>query len=162
MIARAVLRYIRISPRKFRQVIPLVKGRNPEEAVAILTSVKKGASKYASDLIKSAMANAKRKTGRVDAANLYISKLIADCGPSLKRYRAASMGRASPILKRTSHLTVELDEIKSPVASHKPQVKERDATKNKGQDKLKTQKSNLKTATQNVKLKIKHSGPKDT
>jgi len=111
MVTRAILRYIRIAPRKFRQVIPLVKGRNPEEAIAILTSVKKGASKYAIDLIKSAIANAKRKQG-VDVANLYISRLIADCGPTLKRYRASSMGRASPILKRTSHLTVELDEAK--------------------------------------------------
>lgn len=112
MIARAALRYIRISPRKFRQIIPLVKGVNPEKAVEILASIKKGASKYATDLIKSAIANARRKQG-TDVARLYISKLIADCGPSLKRYRAASMGRASPILKRTSHLTVELDEIKT-------------------------------------------------
>lgn len=110
MIARAVLRYIRITPRKFRQIIPLVKGRNPEEAIAILYSVKKGASKYAIDLLKSAIANAKRKQG-VEVSNLYISNLIASGGPMLKRFRAASMGRASMIKKRTSHITVELDDI---------------------------------------------------
>ena len=110
MVARAVLRYIRITPRKFRQIIPLVKGRNPEEAIAILYGVKKGASKYAIDLLRSAIANAKRKQG-VEVSNLYISNLIASGGPMLKRFRAASMGRASMIKKRTSHITVELDDI---------------------------------------------------
>lgn len=111
MVTRAILRYIRITPRKFRLIIPLVKGKNPEEAIAILASVKKGASKYAIDLLKSAVANAKRIQG-VDVANLYISKFIADGGPMLKRFRAASMGRASQIKKRTSHITVELDVVK--------------------------------------------------
>ena len=61
MITRAVLRYVRITPRKFRQIIPLVKGKRPEEAVAILTGVKKGASKYGIDVINSAINNARRK-----------------------------------------------------------------------------------------------------
>ena len=114
MLAKASLKYIRITPRKFRQIIPLVKGRPAEEAIAILSGVKKGASVYAIELLKSAIANAKRAQQGIDASTLYISKLIADCGPTLKRYRAASMGRASPILKRTSHLTVELDIVKKP------------------------------------------------
>ena len=108
MVTRAVLRYVRITPRKFRQIIPLVKGRNPEEAIAILTGVKKGASKYGIDIIKSAMNNVRRMQG-VDIADLRISNLIANGGPMLKRFRAASMGRASMIKKRTSHITVELD-----------------------------------------------------
>ncbi len=116
MISKAVLKYIRISPRKFRLIIPLVKGKRCEEAISILMAVKKGASKYAIELLKSAIANAKRKQQGIDVSNLYVSKLIADCGPTLKRFRAASMGRASEILKRTSHLTLELDEIK-----HSPQ-----------------------------------------
>lgn len=107
------MRYIRISPRKFRQIIPIVKGKNPEDAIIILGSVKKGASKYAIDLISSAVANAKRIQG-VDVNKLYISRLIANCGPQLKRFRAASMGRASSIRKRTSHLIVELDEMRAP------------------------------------------------
>jgi large subunit ribosomal protein L22 len=111
MITRAVLRYVRISPRKVRVVIPLVKGKNPEEAVAVLFSVKKKASAYLIDLLRSAIANAKRIQG-VDAGSLYISKLIADGGPQMKRFRAASMGRAGMIRKRTSHITVELDAVK--------------------------------------------------
>ena len=108
MITRAVLRYVRISPRKVRPVIALVKGKSPEEAISILFSVKKKASQYLIDLLKSAMANARRIQG-IDVTDLYISNLIANGGPQMKRFRAASMGRASTIRKRTSHITVELD-----------------------------------------------------
>ncbi|MFA6142411.1 MAG: 50S ribosomal protein L22 [Candidatus Omnitrophota bacterium] len=110
MVTRAVLRYLRVTPRKFRLIIPLVKGKRVNEALAILYTVKKGASKYCIDLLNSAMANAKRIQG-VDVANLYISNLVASGGPVLKRFRAASMGRASTIRKRTSHITLELSEL---------------------------------------------------
>ena len=110
MIAKARLKYIRMSPRKFRLIIPLVKGKDPESAIAILMGVKKYASKYGIDLLKSAIANAKRNNQSIDASNLYISNMVADNGPMLKRFRAASMGRASMIHKHTCHLTVELDE----------------------------------------------------
>jgi len=118
MAVTAKARFVRITPRKFRQIIPLIKGRAPEEAIAILLNVKKRASQYAVELLKSAMANAKRIHQGIDLSTLYISRIYADCGPSLKRYRAASMGRASPILKRTSHLTVELD-----IGAAKPDAK---------------------------------------
>lgn len=113
MVSKAVLRYVRLSPRKFRLIIPLVKGKRAEEAIAILGSVKKKASGYGIDLLKSAIANAKVKNQGIDTSALYISKMIADPGPMLKRFRAASMGRASMIHKHTSHLTVELDVIKT-------------------------------------------------
>ncbi len=122
MVTRAVLRYVRITPRKFRQIIPLVKGKNPEEAIAILTSVKKGASKYGIDVISSAINNVKRMQG-VELSDLYISNLIANGGPMLKRFRAASMGRASLIKKRTSHITVELDRAVKNVKAVSPKVK---------------------------------------
>lgn len=108
MVTRAVLRYVRITPRKFRLIIPFMKGKRPEDAIATLASVKKGASKYGIDLINSALSNAKRMQG-VNVAELYVSKVIANGGPTLKRFRAGSMGRASMIKKRTSHITVELD-----------------------------------------------------
>lgn len=110
MIAKATLRYIRISPRKVRPVIALVKGKKAEDAIATLYSVKKRASGLLIDVIESAIANAKRLPD-VDVANLYISNLIANGGPQLKRFRAGSMGRASTIRKRTSHITVELDTL---------------------------------------------------
>ena len=117
MISKAILRYIRITPRKFRLVLPLIKGKNPEEAIQILMTVKRGASKHAIDLLTSAIANAKRQDQGIDVSTLYISKMTADCGPTLKRFRAGSMGRASTIRKRMSHLTVELDQRK--VEGHK-------------------------------------------
>jgi large subunit ribosomal protein L22 len=113
MVSRAILRYTRLSPRKFRLIIPLVKGKRAEEAMSILAAVKKKASGIGIDLLKSAIANAKVKNPGMDTSTLYISKLIADPGPMLKRFRAASMGRASMIHKHTSHLTVELDVIKT-------------------------------------------------
>lgn len=114
MIAKASLRYIHITPRKFRQILPLVKGRAAEDAIAILMGVKKRASSYAIDLLKAAIANAKRRDQGIKTNDLYISKFIADGGPMLKRFRAASMGRASMIKKRTSHITLELDMVKKP------------------------------------------------
>lgn len=109
MISKASLKYIRISPRKFRQIIPLVKGKNAEYSVALLMATKKKAAVYAVELLKSAIANAKNSHQGLDTSTLYISKLLANCGPTMKRFRAASMGRASEILKRTSHIMLELD-----------------------------------------------------
>lgn len=104
------MRYVRISPRKVRPVFPLIKGKKPDEAIAILFSVKKKASLYLIELLKSAMANARQMQG-VDTDDLYISSLVANGGPQMKRFRAASMGRAGMIRKRTSHITVELDQL---------------------------------------------------
>lgn len=118
MIARAELRYVRITPRKFRLIIPLVKGKDPETAMAILASVKKNACHYAIELLKSAVANAKIAHKEIAPSDLRISNFVANCGPRLKRFRAASMGRASMILKRTSHIIVELDAVKPAEAKH--------------------------------------------
>ncbi|GEM_PF-408009 len=115
MISKATLRYLRIAPRKFRLIIPLIKGKQPEQAISILMSVKKNASKYAMDLIKSAMANAKVKDQHIDISGLRISNMIVNCGPQMKRFRAGSMGRAFTIIKRTCHVTVTLDHEKRTV-----------------------------------------------
>jgi large subunit ribosomal protein L22 len=129
MVSKAILKYTRLSPRKFRLIIPLVKGKRAEEAIAILGAVKKKASGYGIDLLKSAIANAKVKNQGIDTSTLYISKMIADPGPMLKRFRAASMGRASMIHKHTSHLTVELDVIKTEAMPAENKAKELPNTK---------------------------------
>ena len=126
MITRAETRYIRLTPRKFRQIIPLVMGKNPEDAILILMTVKKKASLYAIELLKSAIANAKRKQG-VDPDSLCITRMIANCGPQLKRFRAGSMGRAGMIRKRTSHIIVELDEIPRKDARNAKEAAKREA-----------------------------------
>ncbi|RKY38534.1 MAG: 50S ribosomal protein L22 [Candidatus Omnitrophota bacterium] len=107
MVAKAVLRYARISPRKMRLVVSLVRGKKVGEAQAILKSLNKKGARILEKLLKSAISNAKNK-GFLES-KLFISKLIVNEGPFLKRYRAASFGRAVMIRKRTSHILVELD-----------------------------------------------------
>lgn len=118
MVTRVVAKYIRITPRKFRQVIPMIKGKNPELALAILMNVNKKAAKCGIEVLKSAIANVKRIQG-IDPSTVYISKVVADCGPQLKRFRAASMGRAASIRKRTSHITLEIDQMSAEQAAQK-------------------------------------------
>ncbi|MDL1970057.1 MAG: 50S ribosomal protein L22 [Candidatus Desulfofervidaceae bacterium] len=112
MEARAVARYIRISPRKVRLVIDLVRGKKVEEALAMLEFTPKRAARVVSKLIKSAVANAEQNPD-VDVDNLYIKRIYADSGPILKRIRPRAVGRAYLIRKRTSHITVILDELVS-------------------------------------------------
>lgn len=112
MEARAVARYIRISPRKVRLVIDLVRGKKVEEALAMLEFTPKRAARVVSKLIKSAVANAEQSPD-VDVDNLYIKRIYADPGPILKRIRPRAVGRAYLIRKRTSHITVILDELAS-------------------------------------------------
>lgn len=107
MIAHAQGRFIRIAPRKVRQVIDLIKGKDVSSSLVVLTHTNKGASGHISRVLNSALSNAKQKGLTED--QLFISKITADQGPSWKRYRAAAFGRASSILKRTTHLTIELD-----------------------------------------------------
>jgi len=109
MIAKASARYIRISPRKVRQVVDLIRGKNANEAFALLSNLNKGATVYVDELLQSAVSNAKRKMPDVLPQDLRITKFTVDGGPTMVRYRAASMGRATMIRKRTSHLIVELD-----------------------------------------------------
>lgn len=109
MIAKAKGRYIRISPMKMRQVIDLIRGKAVTTSLVILTHVEKRATHDVQKVLNSAISNARQKGLSED--QLFISKILADHGPMWKRYRAASFGRATEILKRTTHLTVELDLI---------------------------------------------------
>lgn len=108
MISKAIAKYLRISPRKTRSVIALIKGKSVTEAVATLASLNKRASSLLTKLLNSAIANAKRFPN-VQEQDLYISDIYADSGPQIKRTRAEALGRASVIRKPTSHVTIELD-----------------------------------------------------
>ncbi len=110
MEARAIAKYVRIAPRKVRLVIDLVKGKRVDEALAILDFTPKRAAKVIKKLVKSAVANAEQNPD-VDIDNLYVKKIYADHGPILKRIRPRAVGRAYLIRKRTSHITVVLDEL---------------------------------------------------
>jgi len=107
MVAKAEGKYIRISPTKVRMVSDLFRGRNAKQALVELEHFHKKAAHLIRKVLHSALANAKVKG--YDEDKLFISRLIANPGPTLKRYRAASFGRATPMRKRTSHILVELD-----------------------------------------------------
>lgn len=107
--SRAVARYVRIAPRKTRAVVDMVRGRPVEEAVTLLTFSPKSGAKAVLKVVNSAIANAEKQLqmGRDD---LLITEAFVDQGPTLKRFKARAMGRASRIRKRTSHITVVLSE----------------------------------------------------
>ncbi len=107
--ARAIARYIRISPFKARLVADLIRGKSVNEAFTILTFTRKRASKIIEKVLKSAVANASQ-AGDIDPDNLYIKKITVDEGPTLKRIRPMSRGRAGLIRKRTSHITIVVEE----------------------------------------------------
>jgi large subunit ribosomal protein L22 len=92
---------------KMRQVVDLIRAKNVQDAQVILSSVNKRSTELIVKILKSAVANAKVKGFTED--QLYISRITCDNGPSWKRFKAAAFGRASPILRRTSHLWIELD-----------------------------------------------------
>jgi len=108
MISKAAARYIRISPRKVRQVADLIRGKNVGEAIALLSNMNKSATVYLEEVLQSAANNAKNKQPDINPQKLRITKLTVDGGPTMVRFRAASMGRATMIRKRTSHINVEL------------------------------------------------------
>ena len=108
MESRAAARYVRISPRKIRLIIDQIRGKKVEEALNLLSFSPQRGAFILRKLLNSAIANAQQNSD-VDVDNLYINRIFADEGPVLKRFRPRAMGRATRILKRTSHLTIILD-----------------------------------------------------
>lgn len=110
MESKAVVRYVRITPRKVRLVSDLVRGKSVNDALTILKfSTRKRTAQTISTLLESAVANAEQK-GRVDVDNLFVKSLLVDQGPTLKRYASRAKGQGMRILKKTSHITVVLEE----------------------------------------------------
>lgn len=110
--AKAVLRYVRMTPRKVRMVIDLIRGRNVPEALTVLRYLPRAAAPVVEKVLNSAVANAgQQELG--DPETLKVSRAYVDGGPVLKRFRARSMGRANPIHKRTSHVTIAVSPTKA-------------------------------------------------
>ena len=105
---RAIAKHVRISPYKVRIVLDIIRGKSYREAVAILENTPKSASEPVKKVVMSAAANAENNLG-MSKDNLFVAACFADQGPTLKRVRPMSKGRAYRILKRTSHITVVLD-----------------------------------------------------
>ncbi len=111
MEARATLKYARISARKVKIVIDLIRNKPVGEAIAILRHTPKAASELLKKLLNSAISNAENNH-EMDVENLYVSEAFANQGPTLKRIRPRAQGRAFRIRKRTSHITLVLKEKK--------------------------------------------------
>ena len=109
MVSKAVLKYLKISPKKVSNVLDLIREKNVEEAFSILSSTRKRSSPMIAKLLKSAVANASEK-GHSDTETLYIKEAIATQGPAFKRFKARAMGRAFARKKRMSHVTIMLEE----------------------------------------------------
>ena len=109
MEARAVLKYARISPRKVKIVLDLIRNKPVNVAMAIIDNTPKSASEYLKKLLAAAIANAENNNG-MDKSKLYVAECYASQGPTLKRIQPRAQGRAFKILKRTSHITLVLKE----------------------------------------------------
>lgn len=103
---KAKLRYLRVSPRKTRLVVNLVRGKTLAEAVSILTFTHRAASEPVRKLLESAASNA--ENAGVDPDALFVKEIFVDEGPTLRRFRPRAMGRATRINKATSHVTCVL------------------------------------------------------
>ena len=104
---RSYLKGVRVAPRKARLVVDLVRGKYVQEALDILKFTNKKAAPVVAKMIGSAVANA-QSTATVDVDQLIVSRVFVDEGPTMKRFLPRAQGRATPIRKRTSHITVEL------------------------------------------------------
>ncbi|MDL2259192.1 50S ribosomal protein L22 [Eubacteriales bacterium OttesenSCG-928-K08] len=108
---RAIARYVRISPRKVKIVVDLIRGKSVNEAKAILMYTPKSAAPVVEKLLDSAIANAENNLD-LSRDTLYVAEVFANQGPTLKRFRPRAQGRATRIRKRTSHITIILDQAK--------------------------------------------------
>ena len=104
--SKAIIRYARVSPRKARRVVDLIRGQKAGAALLKLRFMPYRAAKNVEKLLKSAMSNAEQKGGNVDPEAMVISQALVDTGPVMKRMMPRAMGRANIIKKRTSHITL--------------------------------------------------------
>ena len=109
MESKAVAKFVRITPRKVRVVLDLIRGKNVAEAFAILTFTPKAGAVVVEKVLRSAVANAENNYD-MDVDKLVIKTAFADDGPTMKRIHPRSRGQAFKILKRTSHVTIVVDE----------------------------------------------------
>ncbi len=114
MEAKAQARHVRVTPMKARRVVDLIRGKQASEAVAVLQFAPQAASEPVRKVLESAIANARvhaeAASENFDERSLVVSRAFVDEGPTMKRFRPRAQGRASRILKRTSHITVHVSD----------------------------------------------------
>ena len=109
MEARAIRRYAQLSAQKARLVVDLIRGKSVEDALGILEYTPKRGARLVAKTLRSAVANAEHEQ-RVDVDALYVKRAFVDEGPTAKRFLPRAHGRATPLFKRTSHITIVVDE----------------------------------------------------
>ena len=114
LIARAVLRDIRHTPQKARRIVDLIRGQRADEALSILKFAPQAAGQDVFTLLNSAVANAKAKNPAIrDASELWVVEALVDEGRTMKRFRPRAQGRGFRILKRSSHISVAVSDVKA-------------------------------------------------
>ena len=109
MIAKAIVRHLRVTSRKADYVLTPLRRRTVAQALTILSATNRRAAGPVTKLVASAFANARQKFPELREEDVVISKAVANQGPTWKRFRAAAFGRGQRVLKRTTHITIELD-----------------------------------------------------
>lgn len=142
MIAKAKLKFVRVSPKKVNTVIRLLRGKKVEEARDILFNLNKAVSNLILSVLNSAISNSKDAIS--DLGDLYISRIVVNQGPTLKRFRACAFGRATVIRKRTSHIEIEINS--KPIKETKVAAPSKERIKDRKSDvkKIKGAKSKIK------------------
>ena len=107
----ATLRFARVAPRKARIVVDMIRDQRVDAALDILRNSRKGVAEQVYKLLDSALNNVQESNLEWDIDRLYISRAWVDEGPTMRRFRARAMGRATRIRKRTSHIHIELEEV---------------------------------------------------
>ncbi len=112
MEARASAKHIRMSPRKVRQVVDLIRGRDVDESFSTLHFMKRAARVPVEKTLRSAVANLfnTKEGSNLEPSDLYVREAFVDEGPTMRRFMARAMGRATPIKRRTSHITIVVGE----------------------------------------------------
>jgi large subunit ribosomal protein L22 len=123
MQARAITRFVRCSPRKANQVLGMIRGRSVEYAADLLAFSPKRVARTINKTLKSAVSNAINLEGKIEVDDLMVKTAIVGDGPTMKRFRPRAQGRAFPILKRMSHITIVVatkDEMRNLKKQKKP------------------------------------------
>jgi large subunit ribosomal protein L22 len=109
MEAKAIARYVRVTPRKADQVLQLIRRKRVDLATEVLMFTPKHVARTIRKVLQSAVANAVAAEGKINVENLHVKTAVADAGPTMKRILPRAQGRATPILKRTCHITIVVE-----------------------------------------------------
>ena len=109
MQAKAIAKYVRVTPRKADQVLQLIRGKRVDQATEILDFTPKHVAKVIGKVMKSAVANAVAMEGKINVEHMRVKEAVAQAGPTMKRFLPRAQGRATPILKRTSHILIVVE-----------------------------------------------------